>query len=161
MSFKIEHRIGVQTPPDQVWEVLTDLESWKDWNPLYTSAEGKIAIGSKLSLTLQLPGAKAEPIAPVVLDWVPLMQLVWRLRLSMLLHTTRYFELEPLNDGKACVISQGEIFDGFAARFMPKALRKQIRQGFEAMSEALKDEVHRRAGVVPVVEPYLTPNALD
>jgi hypothetical protein len=149
MSFKIEHRIGVRTPPDAVWELISDLSGWEGWNPLYPKAAGKLAIGAKLDVTLALPGGKPEPIAPVVVDWVPHMQLVWRLRLlGGLLTTTRYMEIEPLDDGRASVFSHGEMFEGPASYFMPKTLRKQIKAGFIAMSEALQAEVHRRAGVV-------------
>jgi len=142
MSFKIEHRIGVRAPPSAVWEVLSDLEGWSRWNPLYPRASGKLAIGARLSLTLALPNAKPEDISPVLVDWVPDMQLVWRLRLiGGLITTTRYMEIEPLDEGRAAVFSHGEVFDGPVAFFMPKALRKTIKSGFVAMSEALIEEV--------------------
>lgn len=142
MSFKIEHRIGVRAPPSAVWEVLSDLEGWSRWNPLYPRASGKLAIGARLSLTLALPNAKPEDISPVLVDWVPDMQLVWRLRLmGGLITTTRYMEIEPLDEGRAAVFSHGEVFDGPVSFFMPKALRKTIKSGFVAMSEALTEEV--------------------
>ncbi len=147
MSFKIEHRVGVQASPDVVWDLVSDLAGWEGWNPLYPKADGKLAIGAKLDVTLALPGGKPEPIVPVVVDWVPHMQLVWRLKLmGGLLTTTRYMEIEPLDEGRAAVFSHGEMFDGPAAYFMPKALRKQIKAGFIAMSEALQAEAHRRVG---------------
>ena len=141
MSFKIEHRIGVQAPPDAIWDLISDLDGWSRWNPLYPRAAGKLAIGSKLQLTLALPGGKPEEIHPVILDWVPHMQLAWRLRLmGGLLSTTRYMEIEPLNEGRASVFSHGEIFEGPAAYFMPKPLRQQVKRGFVAMSEAVAAE---------------------
>jgi hypothetical protein len=142
MSFKIEHRIGVRAPPSAVWDVLSDLEGWSRWNPLYPRASGKLAIGAKLSVTLALPKSTPEEIAPVVVDWVPQMQLVWRLRLlGGLITTTRYMEIEALDDGQASIFSHGEVFDGPVAAFMPKTLRHNIRSGFAAMSEALTAEV--------------------
>ena len=147
MSFKIEHRVGVQAPPEVLWELISDLPGWAEWNPLYPSAAGRLAIGAKLDVTLALPGGKPEPIAPVVVDWVPHMQLVWRLKLlGGLLRTVRYMEIEPLDNGRASVFSHGEMFEGPAAMFMPKALRRQIKVGFIAMSEALQGEALRRAG---------------
>ena len=58
-----------------------------------------------------------------------------------LITTTRYMEIEPLDEGRAAVFSHGEVFDGPVAVFMPKALRKTIKSGFVAMSEALVEEV--------------------
>ena len=49
---KIEHRIGVQAPPDVIWESLADLSTWADWNPLYPNAAGQIRIGETLDLDL-------------------------------------------------------------------------------------------------------------
>ncbi len=144
MTFKIEHRIGVRAPPSAVWDILSDLEGWSRWNPLYPRASGKLAIGARLSVTLLLPNSSPEDIAPVVVDWVPEMQLVWRLRLmGGLITTMRYMEIEPLDEGRASVFSHGEVFDGPAAFFMPKGLRKNIKSGFVAMSEALIEEVMR------------------
>ena len=95
-------------------------------------------------MTLLLPNSSPEDIAPVVVDWVPEMQLVWRLRLmGGLITTMRYMEIEPLDEGRASVFSHGEVFDGPAAFFMPKGLRKNIKSGFVAMSEALIEEVMR------------------
>jgi hypothetical protein len=144
MAFKIEHRIGVRAPPSAVWDILSDLKNWSRWNPLYPRASGKLAIGARLSLTLALPNAAPEDIAPVVVDWVPQMQIVWRLKLmGGLIATTRYMEIESLDDGRAAVFSHGEIFGGPAAFFMPKALRRTIKAGFVAMGEALVEEVMR------------------
>ena len=147
MSFKIEHRVGVPAPPEVLWDLVSDLSGWAAWTPLYPAAAGRLAIGAKLDVTLALPGGKPEPIAPVVVDWVPHMQLVWRLKLlGGLLRTVRYMEIEPLDNGRASVFSHGEMFEGPAAMFMPKALRRQIKVGFIAMSEALQGEALRRAG---------------
>ena len=148
MSFKIEHRIGVRAPPETVWDILSDLQGWSAWNPLYTSVDGALKIGEKLSVNLAIPGHPPEVITPIVLDWVPHLQLAWRLKaVGGLVKTLRYMEIEPLADGAASVFSHGESFEGLAADFMPKALRKQIKQGFIAMSEALQAEAHRRVGV--------------
>ena len=148
MSFKIEHRIGVQAPPEVLWDLIADLEGWERWNPLYPKAVGKLAIGSKLQVTLALPDTPPEDITPTVLDWVPHMQLAWRLKLlGGFLTTIRYMEIEPLDDGRASVFSHGEQFEGLAASFMPKDLRKKIKRGFIAMSEALQAEAMKdRAG---------------
>ena len=64
--------------------------------------------------------------------------------------TTRYMEIEPLDDGRAAVFSHGEVFDGPVAFFMPKALRKTIKSGFVAMSEALTEEVMRDRAAVAI-----------
>jgi hypothetical protein len=145
LPLRIEHKFGVAAPPAVAWEVLSGLEGWKDWNPLYTEASGRLGIGEILTLTLKLPDGKPETIRPTVVDWVPEMQLIWRLKLSGgLLRTTRFFEIEALDDGRACIIYHGEMFEGLASNFIPKSLRRQIRKGFHQMSDALQAEILRR-----------------
>ena len=145
LPLKIEHKFGVAVSPEIAWQVISDLETWKDWNPLYREASGRLAIGEALTLTLQLPGGKPETLRPVVVDWVPQMQLVWRLKLSGgLLRSVRYFEIEAVNEDRACIIEHGEQFEGLAASFIPKTLRRQIKAGFIQLSEAMQAEMLRR-----------------
>ena len=48
MSFKTEHRMGVPAPSTVIWEVLSDLDRWPEWNPLYPKIAGTLRIGQKL-----------------------------------------------------------------------------------------------------------------
>ena len=40
MKVTIEHRIGIQAPPEAIWAVVSDIARWRDWNPLYPRADG-------------------------------------------------------------------------------------------------------------------------
>lgn len=135
---KLEQRIGVQAPSEAIWALLSDLEGWKAWNPLYPQAAGQIRIGSVLTLTLALPGEAHRTIRPVVVDWVPREQLLWRLTaLGGLVRTTRYIEIEQL-EGGGCILSNGEFFGGLLGPMVARRLRTAVRRGFAAMNEALK-----------------------
>ena len=45
---RIEHRVGIATPPEVIWDLLYDLKGWSRWNPLYPEASGDIHIGQAL-----------------------------------------------------------------------------------------------------------------
>jgi hypothetical protein len=138
-GFRIEHRLGVPAPVHVVWQVLSDLESWADWNPFYVKAEGALRIGGQLRLTQAPPGQPQEVITPTILDWVPDAQILWRLSQSSgFVQRTRYLEIDKLSE-EACIFSNGEDWAGFATRFVGKDLRRATRAGFEAMGEALRD----------------------
>jgi hypothetical protein len=137
-GLRIEHRIGIQAPPDVIWEAISDLKSWADWNPLYTRASGEIRLGATLSLTLQVPGQKPQEIAPVILDWTPNELLHWRLTLlGGLVKTTRFLEIEKLAE-ESCIVSNGEIFGGLVGPTAAKRMGQSIYRGFREMNEALK-----------------------
>ena len=143
MSLKLEHRLGIQAPPEAIWAVLFDIPGWARWNPLYPEASGQVRIGSKLTLKLTLDGREPQIITPTIIDWVPNEQIHWSLKmLGGLVKSTRYLEIEALGE-TGCIFSNGELFEGALGPSIAKRLREPIRAGFAAMGEAVKAEVAR------------------
>ena len=141
MKVTIEHRIGIQAPPEAIWAVVSDIARWRDWNPLYPRADGAVRIGAQLDLDLALPGRKPRQIRPVILDWIPNEQIHWRLTaLGGLVRTTRFLEIEKLTE-TGCIFANGEVFDGLLGPSAVRSLRGSVKSGFAAMSEALKARV--------------------
>ena len=141
MAVRVEHRIGIAAPAHEVWNLVGELDGWKDWNPLYTSVEGSLGFGAPLTLTLVLPGRKPQVIKPIVDSWTPDELIHWRLKmLGGLVTTLRYIEIEKLTD-EGCIFSNGEIFDGYLGRRLPRSVRRNVRAGFVAMGEAVKARV--------------------
>jgi hypothetical protein len=137
-GYRVEDRIGIQAPAEVIWEVVHDLDRWKEWNPTYTEAAGTIRIGETLTLTLVLPGQAAQEIRPKVLEWVPDSQLHWELKLlGGAIRTLRYIEIESLGPAN-CVVDNGEIFRGIMGPSLGKRMGGHVRRGFRAMNEALK-----------------------
>ena len=152
--FRIEHRLGIQAPAEVVWQVISDLPGWADWNPLYTRAEGQLRIGERLTLTEQLAGQDPQVITPTVVDWVPDAQILWQMSHGML-RRFRYLEIDKLTD-EGSIFSNGEDWWGLPARFIARDRRRAIRRAFEAMNEAVRDRAHalwREQGGAPTSEP--------
>lgn len=146
MSFRLEHRIGIAAPVAAVWDVLADLDGWSSWNPLNPKASGRLSIGAPLQLELRVPDEAPTTQTVSVIDWVPNAQLVWAAKYGGgLVTSARYLELEALSDD-GCVFSNGELFRGLGARFIPRRLRARTRQGFAALGEALKRRVEGARG---------------
>jgi hypothetical protein len=138
MRVKIEHRIGVQAPAEAIWAVISEIDRWPSWNPLYPKAEGKLRIGGPLTLELALPDRKPQTIRPVIVDWIPNEQIHWRLTaLAGLVKATRFLEIEKLTE-TGCIFSNGELFDGPLASMAVRSLGGAARRGFAAMGEAVK-----------------------
>jgi hypothetical protein len=137
-GLRIEHRVGVQAPAEVIWEVISDLEAWSQWNKLYPKASGQIRIGGALDMTLALPGQAEQQIRPTVMEWVPNEQLHWKLTmLGGLVKTIRYFEIETLA-GANCIVSNGEIIGGLMGPRLGKRMSRTIYRAFVDMNEALK-----------------------
>ena len=145
MKVKIENRIGVTATAPAIWEVLSDISAWPEWNPLYTRAAGVLRIGAQLDLEVAVPGQPKRMIRPVIADWVPNDQIHWNLRmLGGLVKTTRYLEIEQLTE-TGCIFTNGELFDGLLGPSIAKRMLRELRDGFAAMGEALKARVEARA----------------
>jgi hypothetical protein len=136
MPIYLENRTGVAAPAEVVWEVLSDLEHWTDWNPLYASVEGQVKIGSVWTLALKLPGRPDEIQRPKVLDWAPNDQIHLQTK-SFFIASLRYLEIEVLNEA-GCIFSNGEIFNGMLAGQIIKPFRRDLQKGFNAMGDAMR-----------------------
>ena len=135
---RIEHRVGIQAPAEVIWEAISDLKAWDQWNPLYKHASGEIRIGSELTMTLELPGQDPQVIKPTVLEWVPNEQLHWKLSMmGGLVRTIRFFEIESLAT-EGCIVSNGEIIGGLLGPTAGKRMGRTIYRAFVEMNEALK-----------------------
>jgi hypothetical protein len=137
-GLRIEHRVGIQAPAEVIWEALSDLKAWDDWNPLYKHASGEIRIGAELQMTLSLPGQDPQVIKPTVLEWVPNEQLHWKLSMvGGLVRTIRFFEIEALAT-EGCIVSNGEIIGGLIGARLGKRMGRTIYRAIVEMDEALK-----------------------
>ena len=139
LPLKLEHRIGIQAPTEAIWPMIADIAGWPAWNPLYPKAEGKLAFDSVLTLGVALPGERRRTIRPIITDWTPNEQIIWKLSMFWgLLRSTRYIEIESLGE-ESSIFSNGEIFDGALLNLMTRAQKKAIKAGFAAFGEAVRD----------------------
>jgi hypothetical protein len=139
LPLKIEHRIGVQCPAPVIWDMVSDINGWSAWNPLYPKAKGEVQFGAELELEVAIPGEKPRVIKPKVRDWTPGEQIIWTLQLmGGLIRSTRYIELETLDNGN-CIFSNGEIFEGPLMGLIPRKTRRAIKAGFTHFGETVRD----------------------
>ena len=66
MSKIITTHLLLDATVDRVWQTLTDLAGYRQWNPFITAAAGTIKVGERLDLTIQPPGSRAMAFTPWV-----------------------------------------------------------------------------------------------
>jgi hypothetical protein len=133
---KLEHRIGVPSSSRAIWDVLSDLGRWAEWNSVYPEVNGLLRIAQRLTIIEHFPGMTRRTITPVVVDWVPNEQIIWSFKeAGGLVKRVRYIEIEPLNeDDTSCILSNGEIWDGLMGPSIAKQRRRLLRGGFEQLN---------------------------
>ncbi len=139
MRHELHTEITIDAPADVVWEVLTDLERYADWNPFIVAASGTVAVGERLVNRLQPPGGKAMTFKPTVTEVDEARTFEWlgRLVLPRIFDGRHRFELRTTESGGTHLI-HSEHFSGLLVRVMRASLDGGTRAGFEAMNDALK-----------------------
>ena len=61
---ELRSEIGINAPPERVWEVLTDFESLPAWNPFWQRAAGELRAGERLVVHMKLPGGSGMTFKP-------------------------------------------------------------------------------------------------
>jgi len=147
MHHRLHTEIEIAAPIDAVWETLTDLAAYRDWNPFVVSADGRAEVGERLTNRLQPPGGKAMTFKPTVTVVEPTVAFEWlgRLGLPGIFDGRHRFDLAPSEDG-GTLVTQSEQFDGILVRFMRRSLDTRTIAGFEAMNAALKARVEATIG---------------
>lgn len=135
--------LSAHAPPERVWSVLTDLESYPEWNPFFVNADGKLRVGESLEVTMQPVGKDQQSFSPEVLMLEPGRKLVWQGRLGIpwLFDGTHTFSIERIG-AHTVRFTQHE---DFAGAFVPFVSFEPYHQGWERMNAALK----RRAEAQP------------
>ncbi|KAK3845482.1 MAG: hypothetical protein J3R72DRAFT_435887 [Linnemannia gamsii] len=145
--------ITIAAAPSEVWNVLTDLDSYHDWNPMFISAKGKIAEGESLNIKRRLP-VRMFCGAPLSCTWSPRIVKVepnscleWFAPAGVkgFIDGTHYFQLTSTHNGTETEFTQGERYSGWGTGlYSGFGTMEDARRGFVAMNSALQIETLRR-----------------
>ena len=61
----IEHTIDIAVPVDAVWNVITDVDAYSEWNPFLVIDRAPAAVGDRLTVTVR-PGRREMTFRPTV-----------------------------------------------------------------------------------------------
>ncbi len=139
MSTTLSTVIDIDANTQRVWQVLTDLAAYPDWNPFIVRAEGRVEVGGRLKLRMQPVGGRAVTLKPTVMEVVEGSRLRWRGSVGVpgLMDAEHVFELTA-RDGGGVRLDHHEHFHGLLVPLFTTSLHRQTLPAFAAMNEALK-----------------------
>jgi hypothetical protein len=145
MSKRLSAHVDIQATPERVWEVLTDLAAYPEWNPFIVRAQGVVEPGRRLVLTMQPVGGRGMTLRPRLVTVAVNRELRWRGKLGVpgLMDAEHSFVLQS-HAGGTRLIHQ-ETFRGVLVPLVTASLDRNTLPAFLAMNEALK----RRAESLP------------
>jgi hypothetical protein len=134
----IDTCVEIAAPAGIVWELVSDLEGWSQWNPLYRRVAGSLEIGETITMTVTIPGTKTIDLRPKVIAVIANELVHYQgTTFGGLVRGTRYIEIRETG-AESCVLSNGEIMGGLLGLLLGRLGEDRIRMGLELMSEALK-----------------------
>lgn len=137
MAVEVRTEILIESAPEVVWSVLTDLASYSEWNPFLIEASGEPAIGSRLELTM-LNGKSRTRFKPVITVFERGKVLEWlgQVGIKGIFDGRHRFELNAVGAAKTRVI-QTERFSGVTVPLI-RGLEEQVKGNFIKLNEALR-----------------------
>jgi hypothetical protein len=128
--------IQIDAPPMTVWAILTDLNGYPDWNPLFREASGQIAVGSRIALrTVHPANGRLMTVKPKITVADPGAELRWTSSLPGIVSGEHSFTLTPADGGTQLV--QAETFRGLLVPLSGQTLARSDAS-FKGLNEAIK-----------------------
>ncbi len=142
---EIYTEIEVNASSEEVWQVLTDFESYPEWNPFVTSAKGELKEGGRLKVRIEQPGGMAMTFKPTVVKTEPNKELRWLRHLMMpgLFDGEHIFTIEPADENKVRFVQREEFKGILVPLFGLMGIFKSSKRGFEALNKALKERAEK------------------
>lgn len=136
---EIHTEINIRASAKKVWELLTDFQNFRLWNPFIREIEGTPSLGTKIKIHLHTSSGKSRTYQPKITKLEPYKELRWfgKSMIPGFFNGERIFVLEPFQDNDTRFIHK-EIFTGILVDLVGNRLDKDMYNSFVSMNEALK-----------------------
>lgn len=138
MAVVIEQDLRVDAPPERVWEVITDLARYPEWNPFVVACESTLEVGDPIAMRVRLFARWAQSQREWILEHERGRRLCYGLPRSRIgaLVSRRSHEVFAGSQSRARYVSRFEL-GGWLAPLVALLLGRRLRAGFAAMSAAI------------------------
>jgi uncharacterized protein YndB with AHSA1/START domain len=137
MEFVIDRTIEVNAPATAVWQAITDLPRYGEWNPFCLAARSTLKPGETIEMTVQLT-SKPQKVVEWMKEFVPGLRFAYSMKPIPLgaLSSLRSHEVEPLGNGRARYRSYFEL-KGWMMPLVRALYGPNLERGFGSMTEAV------------------------
>jgi len=148
MKVTTSAEVIIDAPLGLVWNAITNVRNYAEWNPLIRSASGEAVVGQEIEMLICPPGLMRRLARVEVLAVKPEQEFRWlgRWGLPGVLDGDHAFRLDPV--GEKTRVLQVEYFSGVLARPLKRLLVPSMTEGFELMNGALKSRCEELASTL-------------
>src|SRR5918996_3103308 len=129
----------INAPASRVWQVLTGLERYAEWNPQIPSASGRLEVGARIRLRLALPARPTLDLSAIIEEVEPDVLLTWRGQVvkPWLFEGYRKFAIQPIASSRSSVTHVEDIH-GLLAPFFAVLMGAAVAKSQQALNAALR-----------------------
>ena len=143
-DYTVHTEIDISAPAERVWQVLTDLDAYPDWNPMIRRASGELKKGARITVYFHPSGSRGRTFHPTLLAVEPNRELRWQGQpgFPLLFESKHVFILHPAGNNRVRLVHD-MIFSGLLIPVAKNIADKTTRAPFEDMNRALKNRVEK------------------
>ncbi|MFT3899010.1 MAG: SRPBCC domain-containing protein [Gordonia sp. (in: high G+C Gram-positive bacteria)] len=148
MSFVLDHSLEITAPAATVWAVLTDFDSYGEWNPFVPRASSTMRPGAPIDMSVRLTGGdKLRQQREYINTVEPGRYFSYSMKPAPLglLRSIREQTVAPSGAGTCHYTSHFEM-SGPLAPVVGGLMGSGLRRGFDGMAAALKARAETLAG---------------
>ena len=135
--FVIEKEVEIKAPAAVVWEVITDLARYPEWNPFCLQCESTLKPGDPITMTVKLM-AKPQTQVEVMLEYLEGKRFAYCMKpVSGMLSSYRAHDVEPLGAERTRYRSTFHLKQWFRVVVLT-LFQKKLEAGFAGMTDAVK-----------------------
>ena len=144
MPFVIEEELEIAAPSGVVWEVITDLASYGQWNPFVVSCRSTLVVGDRIDMRVKIVSWLAQPQREIIQDHVPGQRLCYGLdggRLGAVI-SRRCHDLQSIDPGRTRYRSRFAL-SGWMSPFTRLLLGTRLQRGFHLMTAGIRNRAEQ------------------
>ena len=139
---QVSGRSEIAAPVADVWDALVDFDCYDRWNPFTPQVETNFAVGSPVTLHVDMPGRSKS----VRVEWINLVEpgqtICWGMQMghAALLCANRWQMLRNRGDGRTEYLTV-DYFSGLLTPLVMALYGEPTRLGFQSVANGLKKYV--------------------
>lgn len=134
----VHHGITINAAPEKVWNVLTEMNDYPNWNPTMELLEGKVQEGNKVKYKFTQDKNTTSEIGATVVQVVPNKLLNQKGGIPLVLTFNHKYELESTGNSTRVIIH--EDYQGIGVNFWNP---KPVEKAYQRLNFALKERVEQ------------------
>lgn len=143
MAFIIDCELEINAPLDTVWEVITDVSRYREWNQFTVECKSTLKPGDPIAMKVKLFG-KPQPQTETIFTHVPKQSLSYGLDGGALkaIVSNRIHTVKALGPNRTHYHSHFEL-SGWMMPLVRGLMRSRLEHGFRVMTDGIRDQAEK------------------